>query len=139
MQLCRRLGIELLIPGSDPELLPLDELADELESIGCKVVVSSPECIKICRDKQLLHDYLIDQGVAFAPTYSPMEAVESLDESAYPLILKPRSGSGSVGIRLLFSPRELEPFCDNGYWIVQPYLMSVDRNGDRTGDGEFLR
>ena len=137
-QLCRQYGIELLIPGSDPELLPLAELAEDLGSIGCRVVVSSPECIKICRDKQLLHDYLTEQGVSFAPTYSPAEAMEELEESDYPLILKPRSGSGSVGTRLLFSQKELEPFCANGYWVVQPYLLPVDLNDDISDRRELL-
>ena len=99
--LCREGGVELLIPGSDPELPKIAEAAPELERDGCRVLSSSPECIRICQDKKALHDFLVERDAPFFSTWLARDVVLQPDVIPYPAILKPRWGSGSVGVQIL--------------------------------------
>ena len=99
--LCREEGVELLIPGSDPEMPKITEAAPELERDGCRVLASSPECIRICQDKKALHDFLVEQDAPFFSTWLARDVVLQPDVIPYPAILKPRWGSGSVGVQIL--------------------------------------
>ncbi|MFH1086690.1 MAG: hypothetical protein V1772_13125, partial [Chloroflexota bacterium] len=65
----RQLGLDVLIPGSDPELLPLAEQRPEMERLGCQVIVSSPECVRICRDKLALYQRMAPLGVPVVETW----------------------------------------------------------------------
>ncbi|WP_185893427.1 ATP-grasp domain-containing protein [Streptomyces sp. WAC08241] len=56
-----------------------------------------------CRDKERQREALAVGGVpvpAFAPAATPEEAVRAAEEIGHPVVLKPVSGSGSVGVRL---------------------------------------
>lgn len=98
---CREESVELLIPGSDYELLKIAEVGAELEQDGCRVLSSSPECISICRDKKALHDFLVERDAPFFPTWLASDIALRPDAIQYPAILKPRRGSGSDGLRIL--------------------------------------
>jgi len=128
---CKRSGVELLLPGSDSELIVLSELTAELSAIGCKVVVSSSECVRVCRDKLSLYETLSAQDAPFVSTWPLEEARANRQLIDYPLVIKERAGSGSVGIRLLFQPSDWDGFDDFGRpdsWVVQPYLMAAGWN-----------
>ncbi len=98
---CREEGVDLLIPGSDNELPKIAEVAAELEQGGCRVLASSPECIRICQDKYALHEYLVAQDAPFFPTWLASDVVLQPGDIQYPAIIKPRWGSGSVGVQIL--------------------------------------
>ncbi|MBE9514447.1 MAG: ATP-grasp domain-containing protein [Chloroflexi bacterium] len=135
---CREAGVDLLIPGSDAELVALAQAAPDLESIGCRVVVSSPECVRVCRDKLVLHHHLRRAGVPFASTWSLEEARAQVDNLPYPLIVKPRGGSGSIGVRIIFQPSDWERFPLEGDLIVQTYLIPAAWYDDRRGIKPYL-
>ncbi|HEX8093143.1 ATP-grasp domain-containing protein [Jatrophihabitans sp.] len=62
-----------------------------------------PAAIAACRDKATQRRLLRAQGVAgpaFATATSPHQAVELASSLGLPVVLKPVSGSGSVGVRL---------------------------------------
>jgi carbamoyl-phosphate synthase large subunit len=120
---CQEEGIQILLPGSDTELIPLADAAPALESVGCRVVVSSPEVVRICRDKLEMSRYLDRAGAPFAKTWSLETAREQADELPYPVVVKPRGGSGSVGVRIISEPADLLRIPLNGDLIVQPHLF----------------
>jgi len=99
--LCLKEGVGLLIPGSDPELLEIAKAAPRLERSGCRVLSSSAECVRVCQDKKVLHDFLIERGAPIFPTWLARDVIPQPDVVPYPAILKPRCGSGSVGIQVL--------------------------------------
>ena len=51
LNICLNDHIDLLIPTIDTDLLVLSENKEKFENIGTKVLVSSHEMIKICRNK----------------------------------------------------------------------------------------
>jgi hypothetical protein len=125
---CRREGVELLIPGSDPELPVLAEIAPSLEAQGCKVLVGSPASVRLCQDKKAFFDHLASSDLPVVPTLLLSEALRDPEALSYPAILKPRCGAGSVGVRVIGDPSEwqaitLRPGASRGEeWVVQPLL-----------------
>ena len=123
LSLCERLGLDALIPGSDPELVILAEMRPELQALGCQVIVAAPEAVRTCRDKLSLYQRMHAAGVPFVATWPLSEAIAHKEDLPYPIIVKPRGGSGSVGTQVLTRPDHWQGFRDDGNWIVQPYLI----------------
>ena len=53
---CEARRIELLLPTVDAELFPVAMARDKFEAIGVTLPISPAECLRLCRDKQLLLD-----------------------------------------------------------------------------------
>jgi argininosuccinate lyase len=72
-----------------------------------------PDAVQICRDKALLARTLTKAGVPAPETFafdSPAAIEQFAPTLRYPVVLKPISGSGSVGVRLIANARELLEF-----------------------------
>lgn len=103
---CREEKVALLIPGSDSELPILARCAPDLETIGCRVLVSGPECVRICRDKLATYRELAPRGAPIVETWAPEEAEPHARDLPYPLVAKPCSGSASRGVVILMRPED---------------------------------
>lgn len=131
---CQQAGIDLLIPGSDAELLHIAQLLPQLQDIGTKVVVSSPECVQLCRDKFELAARIRSRRQPFIDTWTLTFSLEHQEELTYPLVIKPRGGSGSLGVQVIFHPDEwqnLKRIDDRDGYVVQPFLMPREWHGDK--------
>jgi len=123
LRLCEQAHLDLLIPGSDTELPALAQLAPTLRALGCQVIVSSVECIRVCRDKLVLYQEMTRAGVPFVTTWTLEAARAQAQSLPYPLIVKERGGSGSVGVQVLSCPADWDRVHCQGDWIVQPFLI----------------
>ncbi len=97
-----------VISLNDLELPLLSENKEKIESIGVKVIVSSKEAIDIAFDKSKTVDFLLNNSLKSPKTYTILkDAVEAIqrDELNFPLVIKPRWGSASIGIDF---PKDLE-------------------------------
>ena len=135
-ELLREQRIDLFIPGVDPELLPVARHRARLEAGGCRVLVSSPEVIEICRDKERTHLALAAAGLPFVRTWSLAAFRQAPAAEAWPVVLKPRGGSGSRGIHFALGMHQLfQPPAGEDY-IVQDYLIpkswGIRSRGDLT-------
>lgn len=127
---CREEKVALLIPGSDSELPILARCAPDLEAIGCRVLVSGPECVRICRDKLATYRELAPLGAPIVETWAPEEAEPHARDLPYPLVAKPRSGSGSRGVVILMRPDDWACLPRHESYVVQPYLFPADWEAD---------
>ena len=118
-EILERERIDVLIPGSDPELPILARARPELERSGLRVLVGAPEPIDICRDKQRCAEVFRAHGFPFVYTVPVGESSRLADEIGYPLVLKPAGGSASRGVRIVFSESELEPYLSQPETIAQ--------------------
>jgi carbamoylphosphate synthase large subunit len=123
LECCVEEGIEILIPGSDPELLPLSLARKEFADRGVRVLVSSPDVIRIARDKFETCVFLNACSVPFARTERLSSIQDSREAWDFPLIVKPADGSASRNVRVLFDRESLLALEPAPGMIVQEYLL----------------
>jgi carbamoyl-phosphate synthase large subunit len=108
---CRRNGVGLLIPLNDVELPILATATNEFLRAGVRVAVSSAEVIGTCFDKIHMGEFLVALGLTAPRTYTSLPAVREAieqDEIQFPMVVKPRWGSGSIGLEFVDNISELE-------------------------------
>jgi carbamoylphosphate synthase large subunit len=119
--------LQVLIPGLDPQLEPLAAMSKELRSLGCTLIGSSAEVNRLLFDKERSSTFFQELGLPFVKTL-PLERVEELlDLHGFPLLVKPRSGSASRGVRVAFCQADLDELIAHGAtsYVVQNYLLPM--------------
>ncbi len=110
--ICRREAVDAVLIGSEGEMLALASAREGFErETGARVIVSSPEVLRISTDKWETAQFLAAHGLAHPRSALPeqREALETLiAEAGFPLIIKPRHSSGSRGLHKVPGRRELE-------------------------------
>ncbi len=111
LDICKEQKIDALISLNDLELPILAENKAKFEALGVKVIVSDPEVIDIAFDKYKTAQWVESIGLNAPKTYVTLaSAKEALakGEIAFPLFMKPRWGSGSIGLETIDDMEELD-------------------------------
>ena len=111
LDICKEHKIDALLCLNDLELPILAENKSKFESLGVKVIVSDPEVIDVCFDKYKTAQWVESIGLNAPKTYVTLaSAKEALakGEIAFPLFMKPRWGSGSIGLETIDDMEELD-------------------------------
>ena len=119
LDICMKEHIDLLIPTIDTDLLALSENKDKFEANGTKVMISAPEMIRVCRDKNNTSQFFVDCGL-----HAPMP-VNNWKEynSGFPAFIKPKDGSSSINAFRVENKEELEVYADQVEdYIIQPFV-----------------
>lgn len=122
LEICRDERVDVLIPGSDPELKPLSELSETLAAAGCQTIVAGGPCIRICRDKLETFSFFAGLGLPFVPTAAFADRERFIQEKGYPLVVKPAGGSASVEVEVVLDGQGWPGHGDGDGFIVQEYL-----------------
>jgi carbamoylphosphate synthase large subunit len=126
LEACASEGLDALIPGLDPELGRLAEIAADLNALGCTLIGSSPEVNRLLFEKQQTSAFFERFGLPFVRTVPLERADELLDQCGFPLLVKPCSGSASRGVRVAFNQVELKELAADGTaYVVQKYLLPM--------------
>ncbi len=124
-EVCHKETIDALIPTIDTDLLALAEHKDEFGST--KVIISSADKIRICRDKRLTAEYFHSVGL-FSP--QPVDSI-ALYEGGYPAFIKPRDGSSSIFAYKAQNEDELAAYAGQvPDYIIQPYIGGIEYTVD---------
>ncbi len=107
LSICHHQGVSLIVPTIDPELPVYAQHRQRFKHQGIVVAVSEPETIRIAGDKVETHQWLSSHGFPVPRQASLSDALRNPQGWTYPVIVKPRRGSASKGIRKLQSLREL--------------------------------
>lgn len=124
LDICRRHGVKALICLNDLELPILAENKQRFSDIGVTVIVSDKRVIDICFDKYLTSQFIEGLGLKTPATYVDIDDAKRAlvnGELRFPLILKPRWGSGSIGIEIVNSEAEL----DEVYTMLQKKIKKT--------------
>jgi carbamoyl-phosphate synthase large subunit len=103
--------IKVVIPLNDMELPILSIYKDELELLGTEVIISDIKVINICFDKWETYKFFEKIGLKSPKTFIDIEEVKKaikIGDLKFPLVVKPRWGSGSIGIDFPENLEELE-------------------------------
>jgi len=125
---CRARRIEALLPTVDAELAPLAAVRERFESIGVQLPISPLECLRICRDKQLLLDTV--KGIVPIPANQPLTQAVADRADSFPLLAKPRSGAGSRGVTRIGNRADLDALPKDGSFLLQEYLPGEEYSVD---------
>ncbi len=119
LEICKEDHIDLLIPTIDTDLLILSKNVQEFEKEGTKVLISKPEKIAVCRDKNYTADFFESCGLKAPRTYNNYKKYSG----EYPCFIKPKDGSSSINAFKVNDLGELEVYAEKiGDYIVQPYI-----------------
>ncbi len=111
LEFCSQAHIDLLVPLSVAELPYLAASKNSFQEIGTRVLVSPPDVVERCADKWQTYQFLRLQGIPTPKTYltlSDAQRALTNGELAFPLVLKPRWGTGGVGLEFPVDDEELE-------------------------------
>jgi carbamoyl-phosphate synthase large subunit len=107
LEIVRQHGVTLVVPTIDTELLGLARLAPQLEALGARVAISSPEVIALARDKWATEQALRTAGIPTPRTAPLTDLLADPGAWRWPVIVKPADGSNSQGLHRLATPSEL--------------------------------
>lgn len=113
LNICKEQKVDALISLNDLELPILAENKAKFEALGVKVIVSDPEVIDIAFDKYKTAQWVESIGLNAPKTYVTLaSAKEALanGEISFPLFMKPRWGSGSIGLETIDDMEELDVY-----------------------------
>ena len=133
MSICADDHIDLLIPTIDTDLLVLSENKEKFENIGTKVMISAPDKIRICRDKNNTSQFFVDCGL-----HAPMPVNNWKEyKSGYPAFIKPKDGSSSINAFKVDNVEELEVYAGQvDDYVVQPFVSGHEYTIDIFCDWE---
>lgn len=113
LDICKEQKIDALISLNDLELPILAENKAKFEALGVKVIVSDPEVIDICFDKYQTAQWVESIGLNAPKTYVTLASAKDAlakGEITFPLFMKPRWGSGSIGLETIDDMEELDTY-----------------------------
>lgn len=111
IDIVKKNNIKAIISLNDLELPILSVWKKDIEQFGAKVIVSDESVIKTTFDKWETVKFLENIGLKSPKTFISLEdakAALKTGELQFPLVVKPRCGSASVGIEYVDSVKELD-------------------------------
>jgi carbamoyl-phosphate synthase large subunit len=148
VQICQLEQVDVVVPGSEPELKLLIRFREHLRSLGILLLTNDPQVIDLCTDKMATYGFLRNHGFPAPRSVLVEEDADITKPADFPLILKPvRDSGGSKNVfiaqeedELLFFARYLLRNTDAV--LIQEYVGTPEEEytvGVLSGlDGELL-
>jgi len=133
LHICHRHHVNAVISLNDLELPFLAANRKRFEADGITLVVSRQEVIDICFDKYRTAEYVASIGLITPLTFVNIDKVkEAIAEGRliFPLVLKPRWGSSSIGIEFVNNINELDEVYAMLIKKVKKSILATASQGD---------
>lgn len=133
LDICKKYNIDALMSLNDLELPILAENKARFEALGVKVIISDPKVIDICFDKYLTAQWTESIGLNAPKTYVRLADVKkalAAGEIAFPLFMKPRWGSGSIGLETIDDMEELDIYHNILMKKIKKTILATASVGD---------
>ncbi|WP_348787280.1 ATP-grasp domain-containing protein [Leifsonia sp. NPDC080035] len=120
--------IDVLYSTVDVELPGLAARRDELSAVGTALAAPSHETLVTCLDKFRLAERV--EGAARIPRTRLLNRAGVGEDWTFPVIVKPRSGAGSRGVRLIADRAALEALGEDESILIQENLPGEEFSVD---------
>ena len=133
LDICKKHKIDALISLNDLELPILAENKMKFEAHNVKVLVSDSQVIDICFDKYKTALWVKELGLNVPKTYVRLEAAKlalETGEITFPLFMKPRWGSGSIGLESIANMEELDVYYNLLFKKIKNTILATASVGD---------
>ncbi|AXI08084.1 carbamoyl phosphate synthase-like protein [Oceanobacillus zhaokaii] len=111
IEICKKHHVDCLVPLNDWEVPDISAHKKELEELGVSVFAPDSNIVEKVRDKGKYQELLDPLDVKTPLSYFTVEdAKKALEkqEVSFPLIVKPRNGSASIGIEIIDNVEDME-------------------------------
>lgn len=133
LEICKKYNVDGLLCLNDLELPILAENKSRFEALGTKVIVSDSSVIDIAFDKYKTAKWIEELGLNAPKTYVGLDAAKAAitaGKIAFPLFLKPRWGSGSIGLETVEDMEELDIVYDLLFKKIKKTILATASAGD---------
>lgn len=133
-EICKIEKINAVTTFIDPEIELLAQHRKEFENLGVEVLAPYEETAKLCFDKFKMSLFLREHNIPTPLTYGSFDdCIQAIKnkEIEFPIFVKPRNGSGSVGARKIESEKGLkDAFKKDSSLIAQELMCGADLDAD---------
>lgn len=134
LEICKKEKIDAVTTFIDPEIEILASNREKFSALGVEVLAPYEETAKLCFNKYLMFKHLKEHGIPTVMTWGTLEefnAAKAAGEVNFPVFVKPRTGSGSVGARRIYSQEVLvEAMQEDPSLIIQELMDCEDLDAD---------
>ena len=134
LEICKKEQIDAITTLIDPEIAILAEHREKFEALGITVLAPYKETAALCFDKYEMAKYLNEKGIATVKTFGTFADFKAAYEAGkinFPVFVKPRTGSGSVGARRVDTYEMLEEVTTaDSTLIIQELMTGTDMDAD---------
>lgn len=135
LEICRTEKIDVVTTCIDPEIMLLAEHRVDFQAIGVEVLAPYLETAQICFDKFKMYQHLVANNIKTVLTFGDLDSFMGAfreNKISFPVFVKPRKGSGSVGARIISSISALkEAMEQDPSLIIQEFMGdAVDMDAD---------
>ena len=124
--ICESQRVNLIVPTIDHELPIYASRAKEFEMAGAKVLISSPSTIDIAFDKRRTNEWFMAHGFPTVAQQSVEQVLSSLSRWTFPVIVKPRCGSASIGVRIINDAQMLQSLKGQDELLVESIARGIE-------------
>ncbi|MBQ8228071.1 MAG: ATP-grasp domain-containing protein [Clostridia bacterium] len=129
--ICEKDRIDLIVPTIDTDLQILSESIDAFKHT--RVLISSPDKIAVCRDKNKTAAFFEACGCKAPKTVNDW----TLYDGSFPCFIKPKDGSSSINAFKAESREELSVYAHQmSDYVIQPFIDGVEYTVDAFCDFE---
>lgn len=134
LDICKKENINAVTTFIDPEIEILAKNRCRFEALGVEVLAPYEDTAHMCFDKYLMFKHLSAKGIPTVMTWSTLEEFDlafEKQEVFFPVFVKPRTGSGSVGARKVSEYSVLaEAMREDPSLIIQEFMDCEDLDAD---------
>ena len=134
LDICRQEKINVVTTFIDPEIELLANNRDKFYALGVEVLAPYKETAELCFDKYKMFLKLKEIGIKTPLTFDAFNdfyVAWKEKKIQFPVFVKPRTGSGSVGARKIFDIEQLkEAKIKEPDLIIQEYMNCEDLDAD---------
>ena len=132
INICKEEHISSVTTFIDPEIMLLSKNREKFSELGVEVLAPYTETANLCFDKYEMFKFLRSKNIRTPMTWDNYSAVMDAAKSGevtFPVFVKPRTGSGSVGARIIADSETLHAAYEADPGLITQELM--------TGEGCF--
>lgn len=134
IKICEKENINLVLTLIDPEIELLSKNRDIFDKRNILLITPDVKTAELCFDKYKMYQYLVKNNINTTLTYGSFEEFKNEFDSQkiyFPVFVKPRTGSGSVGAKKVSNIEELKNLCDlDKSLIIQEFMDGTDMDAD---------
>lgn len=134
LEICRKEHIDAVTTFIDPEIELLSKNRGRFEELHVEVLAPYEETAHLCFDKYQMFCHLKARGINTVETWGTLDefvAAYSSGAVHFPVFVKPRTGSGSVGARKVNTMDELTVAMHaDPTLIIQEFMNCTDLDAD---------